>query len=184
MKRVAVIGAGAAGCFCAARLARLEPDCRITLFEAHAKPLAKVAVTGGGRCNLTNTFEGVEDLSRVYPRGASLMKRALRQFGWKDTWAWMQEQGVSLVAQEDHCVFPRSQDAMQIVRTLLYALHRPGVEIRTNCAISAIEPLPEGFALRKGKDGLLYPYKEAKPKEPPPSARGPSGSSAPAGNAG
>ncbi|MDY6463274.1 MAG: NAD(P)/FAD-dependent oxidoreductase [Bacteroidales bacterium] len=148
MKKVAVIGAGAAGCFCAARLARLDPSCRITLFEAHKKPLAKVAVTGGGRCNLTNTFEGVEDLSRVYPRGASLMKRALRRFGWKDTWAWMQEQGVALVAQEDHCVFPRSQDAMQIVRTLLYALHRPGVEIRTNCAVSAIEPLPEGFSVR------------------------------------
>ena len=110
------------------------------MFEAHKKPLAKVAVTGGGRCNLTNTFEGVEDLSRVYPRGASLMKRALRRFGWKDIWAWMQEQGVALVAQEDHCVFPRSQDAMQIVRTLLYALHRPGVEIRTNCAV--------GFSVR------------------------------------
>ena len=40
MKAVAVIGAGAAGCFCAARLARLDPGCRITLFEAHAKPLA------------------------------------------------------------------------------------------------------------------------------------------------
>ena len=98
MKAVAVIGAGAAGCFCAARLSRLNPSCRITLFEAHKKPLAKVAVTGGGRCNLTNTFEGVEDLSRVYPRGASLMKRALRRFGWKDTWAWMQEQGVALVS--------------------------------------------------------------------------------------
>ena len=148
MKRVAVIGAGAAGCFCAARLALLDPTCRITLFEAHKKPLAKVALTGGGRCNLTNTFEGVEDLSRIYPRGASLMKRALRRFGWQDTCRWMREHGVPVAIQEDRCVFPRSQDAMQIVRTLLYELRRPGVEIRTGCAVSAIEPLPDGFSVR------------------------------------
>ena len=48
---VAIIGAGAAGCFCAIHLKRLSPSVNVTLFEANRSPLAKVAVTGGGRCN-------------------------------------------------------------------------------------------------------------------------------------
>ena len=46
---VAIIGAGAAGCFCAAELGRLHPDWDITLLEAGPRPMAKLAVTGGGR---------------------------------------------------------------------------------------------------------------------------------------
>ena len=53
--RVAIIGAGAAGCFCAVNLKRRLPKCEIDIYEAGAKPLAKVAITGGGRCNLTNS---------------------------------------------------------------------------------------------------------------------------------
>ena len=67
MMRIAIIGAGAAGCFCAAELRRRLPDASISVYEAGAKPLAKVAITGGGRCNLTNSFEGIRSLSEVYP---------------------------------------------------------------------------------------------------------------------
>ena len=54
--RVAVIGGGAAGCFCAIGLKRRRPEADVTVFEAGPRLLAKVAVTGGGRCNLTNSF--------------------------------------------------------------------------------------------------------------------------------
>ena len=73
MRNIAVIGAGAAGCFCAAELRRLRPDLRVDVYEAGSKPLAKVAITGGGRCNLTNSFDGIRSLSEVYPRGERLM---------------------------------------------------------------------------------------------------------------
>ncbi len=81
MSRVAVIGAGAAGCFCAVGLKRRLPDAEVIVLEAGRKPLAKVAITGGGRCNFTNTFEGIDRLEEAYPRGARLMKRALMRFG-------------------------------------------------------------------------------------------------------
>ena len=86
MKKVAVIGAGAAGCFCAAELRRLRPDLRVDVYEAGPKPLAKVAVTGGGRCNLTNSFAGIRNLTEAYPRGDRLMKRLLRVFSQDDAW--------------------------------------------------------------------------------------------------
>ena len=117
---IAIIGAGAAGCFCAINLKRMMPDADIHIFESKGKALAKVAVTGGGRCNLTNTFKAVKNLQDVYPRGEKLMRRALSVFSQKDTCAWFEKEGVRLVAQEDECIFPESQDAMQIVNTLLY----------------------------------------------------------------
>ena len=84
MRTIAVIGAGAAGCFCAALLSRLHPDWKVCVLEAAAHPMQKLAVTGGGRCNITNSFEFVDSLSDVYPRGANLMKRLLHSFGPED----------------------------------------------------------------------------------------------------
>ena len=139
--RIAVIGGGAAGCFCAINAARLLPEADITLFEAGPKLLAKVAVTGGGRCNITNSFRDVERLAEVYPRGEQLMKRALRVFSPEDTLRWFEAEGVRFVVQEDQCVFPASQDAMQIVRTLERCLRDAGVHIRCNAPVGNISEL-------------------------------------------
>ena len=131
MKKIAVIGAGAAGCFCAAELRRRFPEAAVDVFEAGPKPLAKVAVTGGGRCNLTNSFEGIRSLAEAYPRGERLMKRLLKGFSQEDTWRWFESTGVPLVLQEDHCVFPQSQDAMDIVHALLRKMEGVNLFLRT-----------------------------------------------------
>lgn len=124
-----IIGAGAAGCFCAIELKRRLPDADVTIYEAGRKPLAKVALTGGGRCNLTNSFEGIRDIRQAYPRGAVLMKRALKEFSNEDTVEWFRKEGVELVLQEDNCWFPKSQDAMEIVMTLTRLCEELGVKI-------------------------------------------------------
>ena len=131
MKRIAVIGAGAAGCFCAAELRRRRPAVKVYVYESGPKPLAKVAITGGGRCNLTNSFEGIRSLGEAYPRGERLMKRLLRVFSQEDTWRWFEDAGVPLVLQDDHCVFPRSQDAMDIVHALLRRMEGVNLLLRT-----------------------------------------------------
>ena len=140
MKTVAIIGAGAAGCFCAAELRRVAPEVAVTLFEAGSKPLAKVAITGGGRCNLTNDFEGIRSLAEAYPRGERVMKRALKAFSQEDTIRWFTQRGVPCTLQEDHCWFPVSQDAMDVVRCLLREMK--GVELKLN---TPIKTLPQGF---------------------------------------
>lgn len=117
--KVAIVGAGAAGCFCAVNLHRLMPEAHIYIYERAKKPLQKVAVTGGGRCNLTNSFRQVKNLQQVYPRGANLLKRLFRTFDHQAAMRWWEDAGVRLVTQDDECVFPRSQDAMEVVDTLL-----------------------------------------------------------------
>ncbi len=139
--KLAIIGGGAAGCFCAIGLKRRLPDAEVTVYEAGPKLLAKVAVTGGGRCNLTNSFHDVRRLGEVYPRGEQLMRRALAAFSHEDTMRWFEAEGVRLTVQEDQCVFPVSQDAMQIVRTLERCLREAGVRVRLNAPVERVGDL-------------------------------------------
>ena len=80
MPKTAIIGGGAAGFFLAVTLKEMMPEMSVTIFESGSKVLRKVAVSGGGRCNCTNTFEDVGDLKEVYPRGHWLMKRLMKGF--------------------------------------------------------------------------------------------------------
>lgn len=139
--KIAIIGGGAAGCFCAIGLKRRLPDAEVTVYEAGPKLLAKVAVTGGGRCNLTNSFRDVRRLGEVYPRGEQLMRRALAAFSHEDTMRWFEAEGVRLTVQEDQSVFPVSQDAMQIVRTLERCLREAGVRVRLNAPVERVGDL-------------------------------------------
>lgn len=139
--KIAIIGGGAAGCFCAIGLKRRLPDSEVTVYEAGPKLLAKVAVTGGGRCNLTNSFRDVRRLGEVYPRGEQLMRRALAAFSHEDTMRWFEAEGVCLTVQEDQCVFPVSQDAMQIVRTLERCLREAGVRVWLNAPVERVADL-------------------------------------------
>jgi flavoprotein, HI0933 family len=164
MPKVAIIGAGAAGCFCAATLRELAPELSVTLFEAASKPLAKVAITGGGRCNLTNSFEGIRSLSEAYPRGERIMKRALQAFSQADTIEWFQSRGVPLALQPDHCWFPQSQDAMDIVRCLLNAAK--GADIRLNTPVKTLchserseeSVTPNGFVVSTPQNDQAFDY--------------------------
>lgn len=141
MKNISIIGAGASGCFCAIEIKRRHPDACVTVYEAGPVPLAKVAVTGGGRCNFTNSFEGIRSLKDAYPRGEKLMKRALKVFSNTDCIEWFRKEGVPSVLQDDCCVFPESQDAMQIVGTLESLMHRLGVKVQTNSRIVSLDSL-------------------------------------------
>lgn len=136
---VAIIGAGAAGCFAAIQIKRNNPKANVTVYEAGIKPLAKVAVTGGGRCNLTNSFDGIRSLEEAYPRGARLLKRLFRTFDYNDVYQWFESEGVSLTTQDDECVFPVSQDAMEIVNTLVRLMRSLGVKLITRHRVAAID---------------------------------------------
>lgn len=136
---VAIIGAGAAGCFAAIQIKRNNPKANITVYEAGIKPLIKVAITGGGRCNLTNSFDGIRSLEEAYPRGARLLKRLFRTFDYNDVYQWFESEGVSLTTQDDECVFPVSQDAMEIVNTLVRLMRSLGVKLVTRHRVAAID---------------------------------------------
>ena len=88
--KTAIIGGGAAGFFLAINLMELNPNMDVTIFEKGSRVLRKVAVSGGGRCNCTNSFAGVKDLRHVYPRGFRLIKRLFNIFNYKDAYNWFE----------------------------------------------------------------------------------------------
>ncbi len=149
MKRVAIIGAGAAGCFCAVQLRRMAPELAVTLFEAGPKPMAKLSITGGGRCNLTNSFQGIRSLGEAYPRGERVLQRTLKAFSEEDTVRWFEAEGIPLVLQPDHCWFPRSQNALDIVHCLERGMR--GAELRLRTPVRRIEMANQGGYLVNGE---------------------------------
>ena len=139
--RTAIIGGGAAGFFLAINLKEMVPGMEVTIFERAQKVLAKVEVSGGGRCNCTNSFEGVGDLQTVYPRGHRLMKRLMKGFSQRDAYDWFERHGVRLTTQADQCVFPMSQDSHTIINCFLAEAKRRGVVIRMGERVESIEAL-------------------------------------------
>ena len=136
--------------------AQLPSRRHITIFEKNSKVLAKVIITGGGRCNLTNSFDEISDLKQAYPRGHKLMKRLFKRFDYQHAFDWFEENGVPLVTQEDQCVFPQSQDSHSIIDCLVNTAKRLGVKIQCNHQLTAITELED--------ERLLLDFKISKEK--------------------
>lgn len=139
----AIIGGGAAGFFLAINLKEMCPKMEVSIFEKSKHVLSKVKISGGGRCNCTNSFAEVRDLSGVYPRGHRLMKRLMKGFSQEDAYEWFERHGVRLMTQDDHCVFPLSQDSHTIINCFLAEARRHGVEIRMESRIDSLEQLSD-----------------------------------------
>ena len=135
--KTAIIGGGAAGFFSAIELKSSVPEMEVTIFERGKKVLGKVEISGGGRCNCTNSFRDVTDLKQVYPRGASLLKRLFKQFGPKDAYKWFEDHGVPLVTQDDQCVFPKAQDSHVIIECFMQEARDLGINIKYDYRITS-----------------------------------------------
>ena len=127
--RTAIVGGGAAGFFLAINLKEMLPAMDVTILERSQRVLAKVEVSGGGRCNCTNTFADITDLAQVYPRGHRLLKRLFKGFDHRDAYQWFERHGVRLTTQADNCVFPASQDSHTIINSFLYEARRHDTKI-------------------------------------------------------
>ena len=141
--KTAVVGGGAAGFFLAVNLKEMMPDMEVVIFERSHHVLAKVEVSGGGRCNCTNSFASVSDLSQVYPRGHRLLKRLFNNFDYQDAYRWFEEHGVPLVTQEDQCVFPQAQDSHAIIDCFLSLARRYHIEIRKGVHVDSLDQLSD-----------------------------------------
>jgi len=145
--RVIVMGGGAAGFFGAIAAAEAAPDAQVTLVEAAAKPLGKVRISGGGRCNVTHHCFDPVLLVQHYPRGGKALRGAFTRFQPQDTVAWFKRRGVRLKTEADGRMFPTTDDAETIVDCLMRETRRVGVTLRTKAAVTAVEKTAGGFTV-------------------------------------
>ena len=139
--RVAIIGGGAAGFFLAINLKEMMPEADVTIIERSRRLLAKVEVSGGGRCNCTNSFEHITDLQQAYPRGHRLLKRLFKTFDHRAAYEWFERRGVRLVTQADGCVFPQSQDSHTIINLFLAEARRLDIHVLTETPVTSFDQL-------------------------------------------
>ncbi len=136
---IAIIGGGAAGFFAAITAKENYQQATVVIFEKSKTVLAKVKVSGGGRCNLTNACPNIQELSEAYPRGGKLLKRAFRIFNNQDAMQWFESRNVPLVIQEGQCVFPLSQDSQSIIDCLLEQTRKFNIKIELERGIKTIK---------------------------------------------
>lgn len=151
--RVIVIGGGAAGFFSAISAKQHHPAAEVLLLEKSNKLLAKVRVSGGGRCNVTHDQPNIGKLAAHYPRGERFLKKAFGHFGVVDTIAWFTQRGVPLKTETDGRMFPVSDHSGSIIRCLMDAAGKLGVRIELQSGVEAMERTPDGFMVRMATGG-------------------------------
>ncbi len=117
--RIAIIGGGAAGVFGAIAAADHDPAAEIIVYESGRAPLAKVRISGGGRCNITNHCFDPAELVKNYPRGNKELRGPFSRFQPRDTITWFEKHGVLLKVENEGRMFPVSDRAGTVIDCLL-----------------------------------------------------------------
>ncbi|MBE9045654.1 NAD(P)/FAD-dependent oxidoreductase [Pleurocapsales cyanobacterium LEGE 10410] len=136
---VIVVGGGAAGFFGAIACAEANPQLKVTLIEAGRKPLAKVRISGGGRCNVTHHCFDPARLVEYYPRGGKALRGAFTRFQPKDTVQWYESRGVRLKTEADGRMFPTTDNSQTIIDCLMHAVQKAGVTLRTGVGVKTVK---------------------------------------------
>lgn len=150
--RVAIIGGGAAGFFAAMHVKENYPDADVVIYEKSKKLLAKVKVSGGGRCNVTNGCKTIKELSEGYPRGGKALRKVFNVFNNQSTIEWFEDRGVPIYIQDDNRAFPKSNDSQTIIDCFLKEVDRLHIKVELNKGVQSAEPLKDQWALSFGEE--------------------------------
>lgn len=141
---VAIIGAGAAGLMTAIAAARHAPDLRIHLLDGARAPGAKILVSGGGRCNVTNASVTADDFHGGRP-GA--IRQVLRALPVPETIAVFRDLGVPLREEPRGKLFPASGRARDVLDALAGEVARRGVHLRPSHRVIDLVRDADGFVV-------------------------------------
>ncbi|MBR4831408.1 MAG: NAD(P)/FAD-dependent oxidoreductase, partial [Butyrivibrio sp.] len=124
MKRIAIIGCGAAGMMAA--LAAANSSVSVTIFEKNEKPGKKIYITGKGRCNVTNACDGTDFFEHV-KRNPRFLYSAFYDYDNNAVMDFFESHGCRLKTERGDRVFPVSDHSSDIIKTLFNAVKKAGV---------------------------------------------------------
>ena len=133
--RIVIVGGGAAGFFAACSAAKTNQNASVILLEASHQLLAKVRISGGGRCNVTHALFDTKGFIQNYPRGSKALLGAFSRFQAQDTVKWFAHAGVQLKTEADGRMFPVTDNSETIVDCLIKTANRYNVQIRTSSPV-------------------------------------------------
>ena len=152
MKKIVVIGGGASGIMSAIRAA--EGGASVTLFEKMPRVGRKLAITGKGRCNLTNTADNAEIIKNI--SNGKFLFSALSNFSSADTVNFFESLGVATKIERGGRIFPVSDDAGEVIDALLKKMAILGVEVKNNSPVTEIIAKNKKIVGVKVGDKIFY----------------------------
>lgn len=150
---VAIIGGGAAGLCAAVYLKQKNPAVSVKLFEALPRVGKKIAVTGNGRCNITN--KNIK-ISRYHGNDVSFCRYALEKYNTEVTRRFFHSIGVDFIFEEDKA-FPASLQAGSVVDCLRFAAENLGVKILVDTKVTNIQLVKNNYKIIADKMSFLAP---------------------------
>ncbi len=147
-----IIGGGASG-FMGAITAVQSGLRSVVILESTLKVLEKVRISGGGRCNLTNSCWDISNLVNNYPRGEKQLIGLFNRFSTIDAYDWFQKRGLPLKVEKDGRVFPSSDSSYDVIKCLFNEANDLGVKVFTNSHVKQVIRIDDGFnVLVKGSN--------------------------------
>lgn len=143
-----VAGGGAAGFYGAIQYAEKSKGAKILIVEKSPRLLAKVRISGGGRCNVTHSCFQAKVLSKHYPRGGKFLSRVFRKYDVQDVVAWFGQKGVTLKTEEDGRMFPVSDNSQTIIDCLMSEAVRHKIKIVLSNGVAAVHKATKDYLIR------------------------------------
>ena len=153
MDDVVIVGAGAAGLMTAIQAA--QGGLRVLLLEGRSKPGAKILMSGGTRCNVTNRAVSEKDFNSEHIRD---VRNILRSFSNADTIRFFKGIGVDLVLEPTGKYFPSTNSGKTILEALLRRVYSLKATFLVDHKVNALCKKQEGFMVHG--DGFQYPGKK------------------------
>ena len=135
MNKVIVVGGGAAGLLAA--VAAAEQGAKVTVLEKMFKPGKKLLITGKGRCNITNDCE-LQEMIKNIPGNGRFLNSALRQCTNEDMVRLRNDNVLETKVERGGRVFPVSDQAKDVVDTLIKILRDLGAELLTDICVTEV----------------------------------------------
>jgi predicted Rossmann fold flavoprotein len=148
---VCIIGAGPAGLMAAIHAARERAE--TTVLETHATAGRKLLVTGGGRCNLTHAAT-IDELVRAFGKGGRFLKPSFHELSPDVVMAFFTERGLPCRIEPDGCVFPESDQAIDVRSILLREAQQLNIRIQYQSRVTDVAAGPNGFAVHASRQTL------------------------------
>lgn len=152
-KKIAIIGAGASGCFCALHLLN-NLECEVTIFDKGA-PIRTLLPTGGGRCNLAHAEFNPKELASNYPRGEKFLYSVFSRFGTSETIETFEDMGIKTYIQENGRIFPESNSS-KVVREVLLKKIQKALFVKEE--VNSIKSLENGFSVQTEKSEYYFTH--------------------------
>ncbi len=133
-----IIGGGPAGMMAAGRITELNPEAKVLLIEKNKTLGAKLSISGGGRCNITNATLDTKEMLRNYGDAEKFLHSAFDQFGVQDTIDFFEARGLPIVVQDRNRAFPKSEKATDVTTAMKKYCSQPGVKLMMSTIVTKI----------------------------------------------